>query len=412
MDQRTIRSRADTRRRKAEGSRQAGFTLLEVLVSLVVMVVILVGLLALLELNSRVAKAQINVSDMQQSLRVVQSDMVRMARMAGRGGLPARRPAGAAYPGMPLPAGPAVEVQNNVPDGTTIGGDPQAAAVPGTDVLTVRGVLTTPFYQLNAVSDGSIPSTGIGSITGSITVRATSPTGVSQDLQPLIDAINTTRPEGILLVSAADDAIHAVVELQGGTVSADNVVLNVTTEGEHGADYLQLSPDGAYPEALTAVVALGILEEYQYYVRDGDPAPRLSRARLYPGTGAAYAGSAANLRADIADNILDLQVALGIDRDSTEEIEDTQDENDDWLFNAPADDPTAASWNDPARPLYYLRITTLARTDRLDPKYVSPAIDAIEDRAYDEPDVPAQDERLDRSYRRRQLQTVVDLRNL
>lgn len=409
MDERHQRSRPGPSPTQGEGAAQAGFTLIEILVSLVVMVVVLVGLLALLEFNSRVAKAQINVADMQQSLRVVQADMVRMARMAGRGGLPPRRPAGATYPGMPLPAGPAVEVQNNVPAGTMIGGDPQASVVPSTDVLTVRGVLTTPFYQVNASSDGSIPSTG----NGNITVRATSPTGVTQNLQPLIDAINSGQPEGILLVSAADDAIHAVVELTGGTVSSDNVVLNLTTtNGEHTSEYLQLSPDGAYPAALTSVVALGILEEYQYYVRDGDPAPRLSRARLYPRTGAAYAGAASNLRADVADNILDLQVALGIDRDGTERIEDTQDENDDWLFNAPADDPTSALWNDPSWPLYYLRITTLARTDRIDPRYVSPAIDAIEDRVYNEPEVPAQDDRLARSYRRRQLQTVVDLRNL
>jgi hypothetical protein len=64
-------------------------------------------------------------------------------------------------------------------------------------------------------------------------------------------------------------------------------------------------------------------------------------------------------------------------------------------------------------PLYYVRITTLARTDRLDPDYTSPPIEAIEDHVYNEPDLPADSaSKLERSYRRRLLETVVDLRNL
>jgi hypothetical protein len=53
------------------------------------------------------------------------------------------------------------------------------------------------------------------------------------------------------------------------------------------------------------------------------------------------------------------------------------------------------------------------RTDQRDVKYVSPPIDAIEDHVYDEPDTPADNAELaDRRYRRRQVQSVVDFRNL
>lgn len=406
-----LESRA--RSRRPDGDPQAGFTLLEAIVALAVMTVVLIGLLSLLQVNSRIAKAQVNVSEMQQSLRVAQSDIVRQVRMAGRGGLPRFRPAALGppvYNGMLLPAGLAISIDNGVAAGTTIGGGTGPAVRPGTDVLTLRGVFSTTFYQVNPANDGIVPNTGIGTLT----VRNTSPTGVPQDLTALTQAMQSGRPEALLLVSTLSDDIQAVVELTGGQQVAGGVQLSFTTQGTHGASYLQLTPNGQYPTALTAVAAVGILEEYSYYIRNASPAPRLSRARLYPGTNAAYAANTSNLEVDIADNVLDLQVALGIDRNATERIEDTQDNADDWLFNAASDAPVdTALWNSPAMPLYYVRITTLARSDRLDPDYTSPPIQAIEDNVYDEPDAPADGpSKLERSYRRRLLQTVVDLRNL
>lgn len=399
--------------------RSRGFTLIEVLVTLGVMVVVLLGLLALLEFNSRVARAQVNVSGMQQSLRVAQAGMVRELRMAGRGGLPSYRPPHPddpnLYGGMLLPAGAALAVQNDVPAGTTLGGSAAAAVVPGTDILTIRGVLSTTFYQVNPTSDGEVSNTG----TDSVIVRDTSPTGVPQNLQPLRDALEGCDggvcPEGLLLVSTLSDDVQAVVQLTGGADVPGGLQINFTTDANHGEDYLDLSPNGEYPDTLTAVAAVGILEEYRYYVRDAAPAPRLSRARLYPGTNTAYQNDPSNLTVDVADNILDLQLALGIDQNNDAAIADTGGEDDEWLFNHEGDAVgNTALWNSPASPLYYLRITTLARTDRLDPRYVSPAIQAIEDHAYDEPENPAvhSDDYLARSYRRRQLRTVVDLRNL
>ena len=395
---------------------QAGFTLLEAIVSIAIMVVILVGLLGLLDFNSRVAKAQVNVADMQQSLRAVQSDIVRMVRMAGRGGLPAMRPENTTegYGGMLFPDGFAVAVQNNVGTGVTLGSHDAAAVLPGTDVLTIRGVIQDTLYQVatGQDADGSVPSTG----SGEITIRNKTPGGISQELKPLQDLIEEGRTDALLLVSSLTDGIQAVVEVTGGTDNEDHVVLAFQTNESYDA----LSPDGEYPSELTSVSALGILEEFRYYVRDAPGGPRLARARFDPGTENAYQGDTSNLTVDLADNILDLQVALGIDTDGTNLIEDTGDGEDDWLFNHIDDggpDPDTAAWNSPVAettwPLFYLRLTTLARTDRADPNYVSPAIDRIEDHEYGEPDIPADgDERQARTYRRRVLQTVIDLRNL
>jgi type II secretory pathway pseudopilin PulG len=409
----------DERTEYPETRPERGFTLIEVMVTLGVMVIVLIGLLALLEFNSRVAKAQVNVAGMQQSLRVAQAGMVRDLRMAGRGGLPSFRPPDPVdpneYGGMFLPAGAALAVRNDVqPGDPPLGGYGPAAVLPGTDVLTIRGVLSTTFYQVNPTSDGVIPNTG----TASIIVRDTSPTGVPQGTQALQQALTACDdgvcPEALLLVSALNDDIQAVVQLTGGQAVAGGVQINFTTAGTHGGDYLDLSPNGEFPSTFTAVAAVGILEEYRYYVRDSAPAPSLARARFYPGTETAYRDDTDNLIVDMADNILDLQVALGVDQNNDETITDAGDETDEWLFNDADDvDDDTALWNSPDRPLYYLRITTLARTDRLDPRYVSPAIVAIEDRVYNEPTTPAtEDEILARSYRRRQLRTVVDLRNL
>ncbi len=393
---------------KAGRPAEAGFTLLEAVVSLGVMAIVLVGLLGLFEFNSRVARAQVNVAEMQQSLRAAQTSMSREVRMAGRGSLPI------SVTKHQVPDGVAVAVEDNVRANTIIGGDSKAAVVPGTDVLTIRGVFHTPMYQVNTAADGKVDSTG----TGKVTVRAVSPTGITQDLKPLQDAIAKGRPEALLLVSALDDSIQAVVELTGSSQdNGDSVVLDYTKDGTYGPKYLDLS-DG-FPSTLNSVAAVGLLEEYQYYIRDDETGPILSRARLYPGTNVAYAGVAENLYQDIADNILDLQVALGIDTDNNETIEETATgADDDWLFNSSDDvdssgDPkTPSMWYGDDKPLYYVRIDTLARTDHIDPKYVSPPIQAIEDHAYNEPAQPPADAGLDRAYRRRLLQTVVDLRNV
>jgi len=394
----------DERARGGHGATEAGFTLLEAMISLAVMTVVLIGLLTLLQVNSRVAKAQVNVAEMQQSLRVVQSDMVRMTRMAGRGGLPSSRL------GMPLPEGPSIEVANRVPAGTRVAEHDRAAVVAGTDILTVRGVISTPLYQVNPAGDGNVRNAKAAG-DGSITVRRISPSGVPQDLDWLTRYAEDLLPEALLLVSAGSDAIQAVVELKGVVDNGDSVTVDFwVASGQHSTEYDGLSPGGQFPDTLRTVAMVGILEEYKYYVRDEPPAPRLSRARLYPGTDAAYANEPNNLHADIADNILDLQVALGIDKNGDGLLPDDGSEEDDWLFNFKDDKKDNPDWN-PDKTLHYVRISTLARTDRLDPEYMSPPIVAIEDRDYGPID-GADGDPMDRKYRRRLLQTVVDLRNL
>jgi hypothetical protein len=174
-------------------------------------------------------------------------------------------------------------------------------------------------------------------------------------------------------------------------------------------------------------VTLGILEEYRYYVRQDytvpgnastDPAPHLSRARMYPGTETPYYNIAANLQVDVADNVLDLQVALGVDTVGDGLIfegtlgpppNQAPTTADDWLYNISGDTPYPNPPTVPA-PLREVRISTLAKTGNPDPKYQGPLLTNIEDHTYIATDFP--NTFRGRTYRHRLLTTVVGLRNL
>ncbi|HEY9420248.1 MAG TPA: prepilin-type N-terminal cleavage/methylation domain-containing protein [Thermoanaerobaculia bacterium] len=411
-------------------ARQAGFTLVEMIVSLAITALLLVGVLATFDLNSRITRVETHVADMQQSLRIAQDDIVRTVRMSGRGGLDLADVAN------PLPQGVAISFRDNVADNQLmVATDPETRIVPGTDVLTVRGVLGTLYQSNVAGSLTLVPAANPTS--GTLTLTDPSPGGAAQDLTPLKTAIADGVAEAILLVSTLDDTIHAVVELNPGASIVDDksVTLAFRISGSAQADaYGKLSPGGAFPAALQNVAYAGILEEYRYYVREdhaipndraSDLTPKLVKARFFPGTDQPYRGQAINARLDLADNILDLQVAFGFNtpnlgnraQDSDYIGQDDQiaesanGVGDDWLFNATADQPTDAVWQN--LPPEYVRISTLARTDRRDPdpNYRSPLLPArIENRAYPATD-PANSD-TERKFRRRRLQTVIDLRNL
>jgi hypothetical protein len=406
------------------------------MVSLLIMALVLAAMLELFDFSGRLARAQTNISDMQQSLRAAQYDVVRLIRMAGRGPLPLRTA------GRLVPDGVAVQVFNNVPENTTIGvnagtGPPVLA---GTDVLTVRGVFNSSLYQVNYGDPSTFQQTATGGI---VRVAAQSPTGVPHDLAPLLEVICNTDdiPDAVLLVSPLDDAIYAVAELDaaGSRAGADcsaapAAVLGLdvhfrTSGGQHATSYTALSAGGAIPPALTSVAFIGLLEEYRFYIRevyavDGDETsdlmPRFSKARVFPGTDVPYLDEAQNWRGDIADQVFDLQVALGIDGNGDGAITDSGDATDEWLFNHTGDNPGEAKWNvlQPATApplasrLYNIRLTTIARTMRRERGYQAPLLTLVEDHSYTEAPSLRFNEMWERTFRRRRLQTIVDVRNV
>ncbi len=413
----------------ASGPRQRGFTLVEVTVSLFVTIIVLLGVLALFDFSNRLSRVQTNISDMQQSLRVAQSDMARLVRMAGVGDIP-----------QSGPDGPAVSVVNNVADNRTID-DPSGASgasadipeiVPGSDVLTIRGVFSTPVYQIVANGTSFTLSTPAAPMTGTIAIPSQPAASLTQDLSAIKEAVTKGRKEALLLHSVSPSA-WAIVELDPGNsnISTDPITVAFKVQnGTNTAAYLALA-GGSYPLGLTTVNTVGILEEYRFYVRreyaisgdkTSDLTPKLSRARVYPGTKAPWDGDPLNWKIDVADNIFDLQIALGYDspangpgscsgarsrRTRSTATSTSRRTARTTTGCTTAGPPIAASFINSR--LYYVRVSTLARTDRRDKDYQSASLVRVEDNTYD---ISPFNTRNERMYRHRILRTVIDMRNL
>jgi prepilin-type N-terminal cleavage/methylation domain-containing protein len=399
-------------RQRTASTSEAGFTLAEMLVSLAVTALLLLAVLFTFDFSSRIARAQSHLSDLQQSLRIAQDDMVRLVRMAGRGSLPQSL---------------ALTVRDKVPNNQfMLGTDEATRILPGTDVLTVRGIFG-PIYNVSFAGSASFDNP-TSPTSGTLTILDVSPGGAQQDLTPLKSVITAGIPEAILLASALDDSVQAVVELDPGasSIAANQVVIAFRISGGTRTDrYIQLSTGGAFQKAVENVAFAGILEEHRYYVREvhavpgdqtTDLAPKLARARFYPGTDDPYQSIDDNARVDLADSIIDLQVAFAFDTTNGGTgfplLETANGVDDDWLFNNSADNPSNAVWaGPPEAAIQYVRITTLARSDRRDPQYQAPLLPSqLEDRAYTAAD--PLNSYASRMYRWQTLRTMIDLRNL
>jgi Type IV Pilus-assembly protein W len=437
----------------ARAAREAGFTVAEMTVTLIVVVEVALVALLLFDTSSKLGKAEMQVADMQQALRIGQYEVVRMLRMAGRGELPVTNNPGGVMQAN-LFAGTAIAVRDNVPAGSAViaGSAPTDSppitnprVVAGTDVLTVRGVLTTPLYQINYAAAGAFTYDPVAG-TGTVTISSTSPTGVPQPFDHLnapgsladalgVGGFNQPRPETLILVSALDDTIYGVAQLdpakstiagappaQAGQYTPQTATIAFTTVN---IGNVPLSANGVFPANIKAVAYVGILEEYRFYVREvhakpGDLTtelnPRLSRARFYAGTDNPWNADATNLYQDIAAGVMDLQIALGFDLNNDKAVADTSSGTDEILFNSPDDNATSAPWSPPPAqfpPLFYVRVDVLARTNRHDVQYRAPLITSIEDHVYSPNPTSPWDpnSRNELDMRRRWSQTVVAMRN-
>lgn len=421
-------------------SRQSGFSLIELLIGMLIAIEILVAALTVFDVHNRMARVQMQITDMQQSLRVAQYDMVRTTRMAGRGGLPATFTVDNVTLSVPWLRGLAAEVRDNVAAGNDQDvalGTAEPKALAGTDILTVRGCISGLLFQMDTKTfpaDFSLTS---------LVVRKRLASGREQDLaELLVPGFNGL----IVLQSSASRNQYTVAEVSAAVGTVDQVTLTITFVSPTG------NPIVIAPPPLFVPGFACVLEEYRYYVRStpGDDIvpikPRLARARLIPGTELPYAADAANLTLDLADDIFDLQAALGFDTDYDsaasgagsfnddpnttgpddllyEGADDDARATDDWLGNSSSDDPTDAQYLVHAAirgdaKLWSVRISTLARTARPDSKYTAPdfdpvaGVDFIENNDYDTDPASLFKTPANRQFRHRLLQTVVDLRNL
>jgi prepilin-type N-terminal cleavage/methylation domain-containing protein len=456
-----------------------GFTLIELMITMTILLLAMVAVLELFDSTNHLSSVQTDLSNMQQSLRVGQQEIGRLLRMNGRGGIsvaPALNQSA-----LPLAQvrgihqGPAIEVRNNVVTANRridLGGTsaPPIEAVLGTDILTLRGVFSTPIYwisidPLKATGSTVTPFDPVNRI---IQIdNDSSPTGRPQDFSAILAA---PAGEALLMVSTLDPESFGVARLVSAAMVGN--VLRVTYEngtviGDSAESQLmaRLSSGGAFP-TLTRITSVGILEEWRYFVKqasdnDNLPNPIFTKARMKPGTEVPYNNQVANLNIELADDVHDFQIALGFDScfpgscsggaanflyfdadiDNTgndDVIFENDSGSDDWLFNfanapngenpgnEPWSSPTAtriwnrqtripsplpgAGWHPQPR-LKFIRMSTLALSNRVDSTdYQGPQIDRIEDHVYS-PTTDFANTFVGRRHRRQILQTVVDLRN-
>ncbi|MEM7351210.1 MAG: prepilin-type N-terminal cleavage/methylation domain-containing protein [Acidobacteriota bacterium] len=506
------------RSRRVKGaSRQAGFSLVELLVSLVIMAEILIGLLIVFDSSARLAREQTHVAELQQSQRVAQAELIRFAKRAGHGGLPVTMlnlptgqpnntsPIYETFGTFPL-SGYALALRNNVDPATIIGVvNPGASdqgdddVLPGSDVLIVRGVLTTPMYYVDPPIDiENWVDTSTDVFAGQITLpeRARTsgrsfwdyPQDIDELSDRLLDAKTDSEPVALIMRDTVNPNAYVIAAFDfANTTNADltpedcpnldvhddtdtsdipdciqfNILLDPDEAG-YGSSYADLStgtsliagesnrttltvspgPPAVELELPTKIGSIGLLEEYRFFVRTewevpGDTTTRLtpvlSRASFFPGTDEMID------RVDIADNVLDLQISMAADADAIGTagyglITDENDDSDEILFNDPGDTVSASAprnytapvgtpgaaqdtWYDTDLEFHYLRINTLVQGRFVDRDYVGPNLVEIEDQNRGTPFVVegqtyALNSAEEKRFRRRWLQTVVEMRSL
>ncbi len=441
------------------GARQGGFSLIELLVSLVILTVLMTAVLQLFQSSTEVAATQLEQADLQQAVRVALQEVVRQTRLLGRGGLLAARPraaAGESWNDVWCTAGNcddtqavglALRLDTNVPVGYNVvkgdGTSPQVLA--GTDVLTVRGVFASQVYLARysdaasfTLTAGPPDTNGDPTWTGGqVVIEAVTPIGdVPQDLSFFVDIKAAGRPEAVLLMSPFNDEVFGVGKFDPGASSLDAVsnkfTLAFSLDGsdKHAKVYRTASAGGTFPGDVLSqsrIGAVGILEEYRYYIRTGAATgfegiagvanrQRLSRTRTYPGMegiDANYPLAANPTHVDLADDVIDFQVALGFDQNGNGLFEETPDgAGDEWIGNNVADAiPPAGNWGG----LGVARLSMIARSRAPHRNHQSQQILRLEDRDHSagDPSDPAHINSFEsRLHLRFTLQSLVEMRNL
>lgn len=306
-------------------NRQAGFSLLELLVASVIMLEVMYGVLILFDSSTDFARMQTNLAQMQQAQRVSQNEVVRVVRMAGIGGLPStiERISPTGDPIVPpdnspgfMPNGLAIALVNNASPGAQIpvNATENDDVVEGSDVLILRGAFETPIYYIAIDQQQALDITSWYTPDGSgtfllqnqvVTVRNDLHGGLEQPLDDLIDRIDDAfdetpkRPEALIVRDTLNPAAYAILELtETGTrktpYSCGSILPDGTqpmcidigvrlTNATHFAEYGLLSrgtgllagtggrtvelPDGTLVDFPKRIGSISFLDEYRFYLR-------------------------------------------------------------------------------------------------------------------------------------------------
>jgi len=328
----------------------AGFTLVEMIVVVLLLSIAMLGILAVFDASARINKSETDVADAQGAVRYGIYQMTSAIRMAGSGGLFVtqailnhRDPQ---LPGINLTNSPDADSFDNVLTGTTVT-NLQGTAVPvrpGTDMIEVRGVLSSP---LLAFDDS--PANGCQSATtacvGAVVLDVVSTTNlghVNNDpaQRPQFAAIDaytagatTTNPMMVLVASNIDihsgcsgvngpqrypQPLYNVGVITQPTQLVLNQSFGTVDFGYTAAGFQVIEYDTEDPliSALTSgynfpsgiknpLRTAGVLDDLLFFIDNTDP--------VHPGLAQGTRRGAAFDVVRIADDVEDMQIAYGVD---------------------------------------------------------------------------------------------------
>jgi prepilin-type N-terminal cleavage/methylation domain-containing protein len=337
--------------------RQRGFSLIEVVIALAVFAVLVAGFLTALERSATVSQTHNEIAEINESLRYTIAEMVRMIRMAGTGGLPLLAPG--AGGGLNVLA---VDVVDDVETGTLSFGSPPKAPIPGTDVLTLRGVIGGSLFDVQGTT--AIQSTGATSY--QVRIEDSSPfTGHQQGL--IVPAVGTPilfTAAWELPVTLANGQTRYFSKYNIGLITSASIdtvdplhplVIDFKTQGATDAEnmIIALNEDGTFqPFQEKYVITAGFLDDLVFFVGENDA----KEPALFLYT------RADDTVTELVANVASLQVALGCDIGPVDgeltEVGDSPDD-DEWFYNVAGD--TAPSALDVAA-LQEVRVSVVVRS--------------------------------------------------
>ena len=356
-----------------------GFSLLEAMVALLLLTVIIGAFLAMLNTFSGLVKIQGNIADTTENMRYTMAALVRVTRMAGTGGLPIVYPKNAALDLEPL----AIDVADNVAasaslassigDGTgwgtvtVSGSNPDRRPVAGTDILRVRGVMTSPNYDVFSGNFDNLTAPT------QVNIPETSPWSTNP-LNPFLNDLSrpedhTRRPFLISLQYPLDITPSSVGGLRRYAgyriVEAENDDAAGTSPDTqlfslYHTVYQSLNPGGVPGVPTNQAFACGYIDDFIFYIAlNNFGEPSLYRLRIND------SGAGPFTAEELVPNVSNFQVALGCDINVDGSL--TADE---WYFSeatpgAPSADQLAA--------LREVRLSVVSRTQDPDLKWTADA---------------------------------------
>ena len=378
-----------------------GFTLIEVIVVVFLLAVAMFGILSVFDASARISKTEQGIAGAQGAVRYGISWMTRAIRMAGAGGLPVTQAVlnhrDPQLPGIDVVNSVEADSYDNVEGGTSVTPltGPSIPVRPGTDMIEIRGVIHSPLLGFDlqtgcepCAAGGCSPCRGMTPVD---VVPKTANLHVNDDpanrpqFSRIDDDTSGAGPGNsrMLVLVAFHDEVHAgcTINVGGqeypiypqppynvGTISAATRLAGAWTLGPVNFDDTlaqEFNPEtpgenGVPPKDLKAVRRAGILDDLVFFIDNTN----LLHPSLAQGT---RRGARFDVVA-LADDIEDMQIAYGVDRNGNNAID-----SDEWSPDAAGKTPYgAADFRDPVNGcprLHGVMISLVAKSHDPDPTY-------------------------------------------